>query len=68
MDIVINNIIKDQNHFEERLKEIGLDNVYSNEMNDPEVLASVTELVLEGLRFTDPPILGRKDGNYVYTQ
>jgi magnesium chelatase subunit I len=68
MDIVINNIIKDQNHFEERLKEIGLDNVYSNEMDDPEVLASVTELVLEGLRFTDPPILGRKDGNYVYTQ
>jgi len=32
---------------------------------DPEYLASITELILEGLRFTDPPILDRKEGIYV---
>ena len=64
--IVTDNIIQDQKHFEERLREIGLNIDIFNDMKDPEFLASVTELILEGLRFTDPPILDRKEGNYVH--
>ena len=64
--IVTDNIIQDQKHFEERLREIGLNIDYFNDMKDPEFLASVTELILEGLRFTDPPILDRKEGIYVH--
>lgn len=64
--IVTDNIIQDQKHFEERLREIGLNIDNFNDMKDPEFLASVTELILEGLRFTDPPILDRKEGIYVY--
>jgi len=64
--IVTDNIIQDQKHFEERLREIGLNIDIFNDMKDPEFLASVTELILEGLRFTDPPILDRKEGIYVH--
>jgi magnesium chelatase subunit I len=64
--IVTDNIIQDQKHFEERLREIGLNIDNFNDMKDPEFLASVTELILEGLRFTDPPILDRKEGIYVH--
>jgi magnesium chelatase subunit I len=66
INIVTDNIIQDQKHFEERLREIGLNIDNFNDMKDPEFLASVTELILEGLRFTDPPILDRKEGIYVY--
>ena len=64
MDIVINNISKDQKHFEESLLENAINVDTSKDTNDPEYLSSVTELVLEGLRFTDPPILDRKEGIY----
>lgn len=64
--IVTDNIIQDQKHFEERLREIGLNIDNFNDMKDPEFLASVTEMILEGLRFTDPPILDRKEGIYVH--
>jgi magnesium chelatase subunit I len=64
--IVTDNIIQDQKHFEERLREIGLNIDNFNDMKDPEFLASVTELILEGLRFTEPPILDRKEGIYVH--
>ncbi|MGH9973909.1 MAG: hypothetical protein ACRD93_08430, partial [Nitrososphaeraceae archaeon] len=64
--IVTDNIIQDQKHFEERLRQIGLNIDNFNDMKDPEFLASVTELILEGLRFTDPPILDRKEGIYVH--
>ena len=67
INIVTDNIIQDQKHFEERLREIGLNIDNFNDMKDPEFLASVTELILEGLRFTDPPILDRKEGIYVHT-
>ena len=67
INIVTHNIIQDQKHFEERLREIGLNIDNFNDMKDPEFLASVTELILEGLRFTDPPILDRKEGIYVHT-
>ena len=66
INIVTDNIIQDQKHFEERLREIGLNIDNFNDMKDPEFLASVTELILEGLRFTDPPILDRKEGIYVH--
>ena len=66
MDIVINNISQDQKHFEESLLENSI-NVHSiKDTKDPEYLSSVTELILEGLRFTDPPILDRKEGVYVH--
>jgi magnesium chelatase subunit I len=64
MDIVINNISQDQKHFEESLLENAINVDTSKDMEDPEYLSSVTELVLEGLRFTDPPILDRKEGIY----
>ena len=66
IDIVIVNIIEDQKHFEESLRENALNIEIFNDLKNPEYLASVTELVLEGLRFTDPPILDRKEGIYVH--
>lgn len=67
MDIVIKNISQDQKHFEESLL-ANLINVHTiKDTKDPEYLSSVTELILEGLRFTDPPILDRKEGDYVHT-
>lgn len=65
IDIVTVNIIQDQKHFEESLSKNGLNIEIFNKPKDPEYLASVTELILEGLRFTDPPILDRKEGIYV---
>jgi magnesium chelatase subunit I len=65
IDIVKNNIIQDQRQFEESLRENALNIDRFNDMKDPEFLASVTELILEGLRFTEPPILDRKEGIYV---
>jgi magnesium chelatase subunit I len=66
IDIVTDNIIQDEKQFEENLRENALNFDTLNDMKDPEYLASVTELVLEGLRFTDPPILDRKEGIYVH--
>ena len=66
INIVTDNIIQDQKHFEARLREIGLNIDNFNDMKDAEFLASITELILEGLRFTDPPILDRKEGIYVH--
>jgi len=66
MDIVINNISKDQKHFEESLLENAINVDTSKDTKDPEYFSSVTELVLEGLRFTDPPILDRKEGIYAH--
>lgn len=66
MDIVIINISQDQKHFEESLLENAINVDTSKDTKDPEYLSSVTELVLEGLRFTDPPILDRKEGIYAH--
>ena len=66
MDIVTENIAEDQKHFEEALRENAIDFDTFRDKKDPEYLASVTELILEGLRFTDPPILDRKEGIYVH--
>lgn len=66
MDIVINNISQDQKRFEESLLENAINVDTVKDLKDSEYLSSVTELILEGLRFTDPPILDRKEGIYVY--
>jgi magnesium chelatase subunit I len=67
IDIVINNISQDQKHFEESLLANSINVHTIKDTKDPEYLSSVTELILEGLRFTDPPILDRKEGAYVHT-
>ena len=67
MDIVIKNISQDQKHFEESLLANSINVHTIKDTKDPEYLSSVTELILEGLRFTDPPILDRKEGVYVHT-
>jgi magnesium chelatase subunit I len=66
MDIVTDNIAQDQKHFEVALRENAINFDTLKDTKDPEYLASVTELILEGLRFTDPPILDRKEGIYVH--
>jgi magnesium chelatase subunit I len=66
MGIVMNNISQDQKHFEESLLDNAINVDIIKDMKDPEYLSSVTELILEGLRFTDPPILDRKEGVYVH--
>ena len=66
MDIVAVNIAQDQKHFEVALRENEINFDTLIDTKDPEYLASVTELILEGLRFTDPPILDRKEGIYVH--
>ena len=66
MDIVAVNIAQDQKHFEVALRENAINFDTLKDTKDPEYLASVTELILEGLRFTDPPILDRKEGIYVH--
>lgn len=66
MDIVADNIAQDQKHFEVALRENAINFDTLKNTKDPEYLASVTELILEGLRFTDPPILDRKEGIYVH--
>jgi magnesium chelatase subunit I len=66
IDIVTVNIIQDQKHFEESLSENALNIEIFNDLKNAEYVASVTELILEGLRFTDPPILDRREGIYVH--
>ena len=66
LDIVAVNIAQDQKHFEVALRENAINFDTLRDTKDPEYLASVTELILEGLRFTDPPILDRKEGIYVH--
>lgn len=66
MDIIINNISQDQKRFEKSLLENSINVDTIKDTKDPEYFSSVTELILEGLRFTDPPILDRKEGIYVH--
>jgi magnesium chelatase subunit I len=72
---VINEItvsIKDeQKKLVENAKEVGInkiDNISISENLDGEFNAAVTELVLEGLRWIQPPLLDKKDETYVYLQ
>jgi magnesium chelatase subunit I len=66
IEIVNGKIIQDQKQCEESSIENSSKVDIFNDIKDPEYLASVTELILEGLRFTNPPILDRKEGAYVH--
>jgi len=66
IEIVNGKIIQDQKQFEESLIENSSKVDIFNDIKDPEYLASVTELILEGFRFTNPPMLDRKEGAYVH--
>jgi hypothetical protein len=59
-------ILKEQKRFEDDANRRGIqvDHISTAKKIDPEFLASVTELVLEGLRFIEPPLIDRKDGLY----
>jgi hypothetical protein len=55
----------------ERAKLLGIktDNISITQDLDGEFAAAVTEVVLEGLRWVQPPLLDRKDNtNYVLAQ
>ena len=47
-----------------KVHEIGIDNLSLSHKMDGEFTASIIELVLEGLRWTEPPILEKKDNSY----
>lgn len=63
--------VKDeQKQLVERAKQLGIrtDNIsFSQDLNG-EFTASVTEVILEGLRYTQPPLLDRKDNSYGLVQ
>jgi magnesium chelatase subunit I len=47
-----------------RIREISVDNLILSRNMNGELKASVIEVVLEGLRWTQPPILEKKDNSY----
>ena len=57
---------EEQKRFEDNANRLGIqvDHISTAKKIDPEFLASVTELVLECLRFIEPPLIDRKDGLY----
>lgn len=64
-------IIKDeQKQLVERAKQLGIrtDNIAMTPDLDGEFTASVTEIILEGLRHTQPPLLDRKENSYGLAQ
>ena len=64
-------IVKDeQRQLVERAKQLGVrtDSISITPDLDGEFTASVTEVVLEGLRHTQPPLLDRKDNSYGLSQ
>ncbi|HXV46709.1 MAG TPA: AAA family ATPase [Nitrososphaera sp.] len=63
--------VKDeQKQLVERAKQLGIriDNISLTTDLDGEFTASVTEVVLEGLRHTQPPLLDRKENSYGLSQ
>jgi magnesium chelatase subunit I len=60
-------VIIEQERFEESARGNGIDVTFVSVQKkiDSEFLASIIELVLEGLRFIDPPLIERKNGLYV---
>jgi len=63
--------VKDeQKQLVERAKQLGIrtDNIALTPDLDGEFTASVTEIILEGLRHTQPPLLDRKDNSYGLAQ
>jgi magnesium chelatase subunit I len=58
---------EEQKQLTEQALQLGIktDNISLSEDLDGEFTASVTEVILEGLRHTQPPLLDKKD-NYIY--
>jgi magnesium chelatase subunit I len=56
---------EEQKQLTEQALQLGIktDNVSLSEDFDGEFTASVTEVILEGLRHTQPPLLDKKDNN-----
>ena len=56
---------EEQNQLTEQALQLGIktDNISLSEDLDGEFTASVTEVILEGLRHTQPPLLDKKDNN-----
>jgi hypothetical protein len=61
--LVIDN---EQKKFAEIAKSLGIrsETVRIGEEMNGEFTAAVTEVILEGLRWVEPPLLDRKDGSY----
>jgi magnesium chelatase subunit I len=62
----IANVKDEQKQLVERARQLGIrtDNISLSPDLNGEFTASVTEVVLEGLRHTQPPLLDRKDNSY----
>ncbi|MDQ3848673.1 MAG: AAA family ATPase [Thermoproteota archaeon] len=61
----IGQVKEEQKQLVERALQLGIkiDNISLSENLDGELAASVTEVILEGLRHTQPPLLDKKDNN-----
>src|ERR671916_765385 len=61
----IGRVKEDQKKLTEQALQLGIktDNITLSEDLDGEFTASVTEVILEGLRHTQPPLLDKKDNN-----
>lgn len=61
---------EEQKQLVDRARHLGIktDSIFLSQDLNGEFTASVTEVVLEGLRHTQPPLLDRKDNSYGLTQ
>ena len=61
---------EEQKQLVDRARHLGIktDSIFLSQDLNGEFTASVTEVVLEGLRYTQPPLLDRKDNSYGLTQ
>jgi magnesium chelatase subunit I len=61
---------EEQKQLVDRARHLGIktDSIFLSQDMNGEFTASVTEVVLEGLRYTQPPLLDRKDNSYGLTQ
>jgi len=66
----IANVKEEQKQLIERAKQLGIrsDNILLSQDLNGEFTASVIEVILEGLRHTQPPLLDRKDNSYGLAQ
>ena len=66
----IANVKEEQKQLIERAKQLGIrsDNILLSQDLNGEFTASVIEVILEGLRYTQPPLLDRKDNSYGLAQ
>ena len=64
------NVKEEQKQLIERAKQLGIrsDNILLSQDLNGEFTASVIEVILEGLRYTQPPLLDRKDNSYGLAQ